>query len=181
MPNGRLRGAIARMRWRSRHEMTASQVRRLENREQEAIVRAEIVVPDYEVEPRWSYEISRHTEEYWAEPAPFRTETGDRRMTEFVLIDEGSESEPWEFYNTWKTTEVTGALADAVRTRTGKSGKVTITERYDSWGTCEVCGGEEDWFAVSVEDEEVFRGETSVAPENITTFVAFTNWLGESK
>jgi len=75
MPNGRLRGAIARMRWRSRHEMTASQVRRLENREQEAIVRAEIVVPDDEVQPRWLYPISRHEESYWAEPAPYRTET----------------------------------------------------------------------------------------------------------
>jgi hypothetical protein len=97
--------------------------------------------------------------------------------SEFKVVDEGSESEPWEFYNTWKTVEVTGKLAEDVLRRTGKTGTVTITERHDSWGTCEICGGDSDSFTVSVDGEAVYVAEEAVTAENLSSLARFAAWL----
>lgn len=96
---------------------------------------------------------------------------------EFKVIDEGSESEPWEFYNTWRTVEVTGKLAEDVLRRTRKTGTVTITERHDSWGTCEVCGGEDDSFTVEVDGVNVYSEGDYVKAENVSSLASFAAWL----
>ena len=77
MPNGKLRGAIARQFWRSRGEETAGQTRRRERAEAHLVVREETQPVPYDEALRLYYGPHKHTVEYWAEPAPFTTETGE--------------------------------------------------------------------------------------------------------
>ena len=99
-------------------------------------------------------------------------------MTEFKVIEEDTASEPYEYYDSWKTVEVTGELAVAILARVDKTvGEVTITERFDSWGTCDICGGEDEYFLVFVDGEQVFRGESVVGFEKISVFSAFPEWV----
>jgi len=78
MSHGKLRGAIARQFWRSRHEETPSQTRRREKAEALSAVREETEAITYEEEARWYYPVTRHMAEFYAEPAPFTTETGGK-------------------------------------------------------------------------------------------------------
>lgn len=102
------------------------------------------------------------------------------------IVDEFSDSEPWEFYVSVVRRSVEGHLADRVRARVNRpEGIVESVERNYSAGTCELCGyGEEGItilvdscvvFAFSGDDGSYYYPEE--APEITNPFTVLSEWL----
>lgn len=84
------------------------------------------------------------------------------------------------------TINMTQDFDDAVRYRTGKTGKVTVQHEEWDLGYCETCSWPETGFAVYVDDERVYGPDSAGQIvdggriEFYGFFIGFLDWLEES-